>query len=215
MQTSVLTNIQQNSLVKDAMKLHAMHYFMSTLITFTPLSAREVYSFLGHPLPHDEYLSSRLLNRQIKHQMHELHCELTASVLESLEHSLRARTIDHWAPSFSAILIICLCIENLQTAADTMVVCDMLIEDESEGLERTQSMKACAALEQSPFAQCKNLFHDIYKSQNQEIEGGRKSGFNPLRALWNGGQTRLRDEEDLMVRNTCAMISENCELHQR
>ena len=202
-------------LVRSAKMLHAIHYFMSRILTFTEESANKVYQnvqpFGG---PQEPYLSSRLLSRQVKYAMHKLHREITTEVLEGLEKSMRTRTRDSWGPSFCAILVLCLCIEGLQTAADTFIVCDWE-KCEREGVEsqysRTQSAEACQALDDYPFQQCTRLFHDIYRSHKEGNGGERKEGFNPLRALRYEDATKGLDQAtDQMVRSIYSIIYHQC-----
>ncbi|CZR58090.1 uncharacterized protein PAC_07980 [Phialocephala subalpina] len=189
-------------LVQNALRLHTIHYFMSTLITFSEESAEKVSrSIRNYDALLEPYLSSRLLNRQIKYVMHKLHREITIEVLEGLERSLRARTKDSWGPSFCTILILCLCIEDLQIAADTMVVCDMLKKGTESKYTRDQSYQVCLALDEYPFMQCKRLFHDIYKSHKEQNGGAREGGFNPLRSVHEKTPTGLDSTTDAMVRS--------------
>ncbi|KUJ15459.1 uncharacterized protein LY89DRAFT_783598 [Mollisia scopiformis] len=197
-------------LVQNALKMHAIHYFMSTLITFSEESAEKVSrSIRNYDALLEPYLSSRLLNRQIKYVMHKLHRELTIEVLEGLERSLRARTKDSWGPSFCTILILCLCIEDLQIAADTMVVCDMLKKGNESQYTRDQSYQVCLALDEYPFSQCKRLFHDIYKSHKEANGGAREGGFNPLRSVHEKTSTGLDATTDAMVKSVYGVVEES------
>ena len=91
--------------------------------------------------------------------MHKLHRELTLLVLEDVERSLRSRSKDSWGPLFCSILVLCLCIEDLQAAADLMVVWDIKENGESSSFIRNQSYNACEELDEYPFRQCKNFRH--------------------------------------------------------
>lgn len=170
--------------------LHAVHYFMANLVTFSEESARNVFEKVHLLPPYAEPLgrfqSSRLLNRQIKCVMHKLTKDITEEVLDGLEKSMRSKSKSSWGESFCAILILSLCIDSLQTAADTFVVCD-IEKSEKEGIDRSysrrQSFDACQALENYPFLQCKRLFHDIYRSHKQGNGGLREGGFNPFRDI--------------------------------
>ena len=198
-------------LIRSANMLHAIHYFMSHSLTFTEESASKVYQNVQpFGAPQEAYLSSRLLSRQVKYAMHKLHREITVEVLEGLEKSMRSRTRDSWGPSFCAILVLCLCIEGLQIAADTFIVYDWE-KCEEEGIEsqyrRSQSAEACQALEDYPFQQCTRLFHDIYRSHKEGNGGERKEGFNPLRALHEEGVTKGLDQAtDRMARSINSII---------
>ena len=194
------------------MKLHAIHYFMGCLVTFTEKSARELYRRLAPEATREPYLSSRLLNRQIKYVMHKLHREITLKVLEDLERSLRSRTKDSWGPSFCTILILCLCIEGLQTAADVIVVCDMAEKGEAATYNRNQSFNACEELDEYPFRQCKKLFHDIYRSHKDGSSGGRgDKAFNPLKMAAEEDKMGLDLTTEGMVRSIYGVVCSSCE----
>jgi hypothetical protein len=172
-------------LVRSALMLYATHFYMRRVVTFMDESVKRIYQTMGSFESDEElesYLSSRLLNRQIKYVIYKIQQELTASVLEGLEKLLRSRARDSWAPSFCTILVLSLCIEHIETAADIFVVCD--IAKEANGgfqseYRRDQSSEACSELDNYPFRQCTQLFHDIFKS-HREYNGGGKEAFNPL-----------------------------------
>jgi hypothetical protein len=194
-----------------------MQYFMRSLMTFSDDSAAEVLQNVEHfedleaPMP-TAFLSSRLLNRQVKYVMNKLHRDLTANVLEGLERSMRSRTKDSWGTSFCTILILCLCMEGLQVAADSFVVCDMKALGGASEYVRDQSYEACQYLEEYPFYQCKRLFHEIYKSHREGNGAGRDPGFNPLKAIGNGNKTGLDAATDAMLRRMYSMVGESCKL---
>ena len=174
---------------------------------FTEESASKITQCLNPHTPPEPDLSSRLLNRQLKAVIHKLHRDLTVSVLGDLEKAMRTRTEDAWGPSLATILILCLCMEGLQTAADTYVVSDLLKEGTASKYTRKQSSKVCWQLEDYPFEQCRMLFHEIYKSHKDG-----SVAFNPLRAVWEGRETRLDRKTDAMVRSTCGLLQEHCKL---
>jgi hypothetical protein len=187
---------------------------MGCLITFTDQSARELYKTLAPAAKPQPYLSSRLLNRQIKYVMHKLHRELTLVVLDDLERSLRSRIKDSWGPTFCVILVLCLCIENLQTAADVMVICDLHESGESTSSTREQSRRACDDLDQYPFQQCRKLFHNIYRSHKQDIEatkGYQKTCFNPLRSAAEESRMGFDSCTEGMVRSIYGIVVYNFE----
>jgi hypothetical protein len=192
--------------------LHAIHYYMGSLITFSPDCAANIYANCDNlDVPQEPYLSSRLLNRQLKYVMHRIHKDITREVLESLEKSMRSRTKDTWGPNFCSILVLCLCIEGLQTAADTFVVCDIKKEGAASEFKREQSWQACEAVEDYPFQKCTSLFHEIYRSSKVGNGGAREGGFNPLRAMEVGAETGLDSDAatEWMVREIYTMVY-NC-----
>jgi hypothetical protein len=192
-----------------------MHYFMGSLMTFSDDSAAKLLENIERfedpdaPMP-TEFLSSRLLSRQVKYVMNKIHRDLTTRVLEGLERSMRSRTKDSWGTSFCTILILCLCMEGLQAAADTLVVCDMQNKGFGSQYRRDQSYEACQHLEEYPFYQCKRLFHEIYKSHREGNGAGREAGFNPLKAIGNGVETGLDATTDVMLRRMYSMTWESC-----
>jgi hypothetical protein len=161
------------------MQLHAMHYFMARILTFTKDSASMVKRVsrndLGLHLPSD-VISSRLLNRQIKYAMHILHRRQTKTVLQEFERHLKKREQAGWPISFGVVLILCLCMEDIQIAANNFVFSDTEI---SPGL-RSESYKACWQLEDKPYRQCTQLFHDMYRSYKQPNGHASEGGFNPI-----------------------------------
>ncbi|KAL3428254.1 fungal Zn binuclear cluster domain containing protein [Phlyctema vagabunda] len=179
------SNAKDLPLVRKVLMLHAINYFISHVVTFSKESASEVLETAGayaYCSPSEPYLSSRLLNRQVKYGMHKLHRELTREVLEGLEKSMRTKSRDSWGPSLCVLLVLALCIENTQIAADTFVVCDLDNDDDApSGYNRGHSFNACVALEEYPFQQCTRLFHDIYRS-HKEGTRAKDSAFNPFKA---------------------------------
>lgn len=186
---------------------------MACLVTFTNKSARQLYKILAPTATPPPYSSSRLLNRQLKYVMHKLHRETTLEVLEDLERSLRTRTKDSWGPSFCAILTLCICIEDLQTVADLMVVCDIQEKGAAAEYTRHQSYEACAALDEYPFRRCTKLFHDIYKSHRDGNGVGREKAFNPLQMAANGRNIELDPPTERMVKAVHKVTCNSCEFH--
>ena len=161
--------------------------------------------------PQFEYLSSRLLSRQIKYAMHKLHREITLNVLEELERCFRSRTKDSWGISFCTLLIVFLCIEGLQTFADVMVVCE--IKERGEELSeytRKESFKACEELDEYPFRQSAKLFHEIYRCYK---EGRTDKSFNPLRMAGEGNGIGVDEITEGMVKSAYDLVDSHCKFY--
>jgi hypothetical protein len=185
---------------------------MGCLITFSDRSAREIYSALAPEANPHAYLSSRLLNRQIKYAMHKLHREATLLVFEDLERSFHSRTKTSWGPSFCSILLLCFCIEGLQTIADVIAVCAMAEEGDALFYDRDQSYKACTDLDDYPFQQCKKLFHAIYRTNKRDdTQGHAEAVFNPLRMAADAARMGLDACTEGMVRAIYGIVVNNCE----
>ena len=155
---------------------------------------------MNHNEPH---ISSRLLNRQIKYAMLQVQVEETMAVLDELEKSLKTKTIDTWASTFCTILILCLCMENLQTAADTFIIASIEKDGERSKYRREQGLEACQALEQFPYENCVRFFHEVYRSHKearafnplQEDLGSEQLGWNRPKREMVEGIRRLMDKQ--------------------
>jgi hypothetical protein len=159
--------------------LHAMHYFMSRIITFTKESAEKAIEGLQKPhmLKFTQTLSSTLLNLQIKQAMQGLLSETTNAVLEELEAvTSKSKTkAASWADIFCVTLILCMCIEAVQVASDSYAVA-ALRKDPNCGLDR---LGICRALDEKPFKNLTELFHMAYKTPR--VSRKCRLGFNPIR----------------------------------
>jgi hypothetical protein len=172
---------------------------MGMLVTFTEASGDEVHQKLEwEGIPRAPHLSSRLLNRQIKYAMHKLQREITREVLDGLEKLMRSRTRDAWGPTFCTILLLCFCIEGIQTAAETFIVCDIeksQIDFQTAKFNQEHCFTACKNLDTYPYQQTTTLFNEIFRTQR------RREAFNPLRSLRESAITGLEGPADLMAQS--------------
>ena len=152
---------------------------MARILTFTKDSASLVTRVsrkdLGLDFPSD-VISSRLLNRQLKYAMHILHRHQNKIVLQEFESHLKKREQAGWPISFCVVLILCLCMEDIQIATNNFVFSDAEISQEL----RSESYEACWQLEDKPYRQCTQLFHDMYRSYKQPNGHATEGGFNPI-----------------------------------
>lgn len=156
-----------------------MYYFMARVLTFTKDSASMVIRVSRNSLGIDlssDMISSRLLNRQLKHVMHILHQDQMKAVLEGLENHLKKREQAGWPVSFCVVLILCLCMEDIQIAANNFVFSDANLSQRI----RSESHQACWELEDKPYRLCTQLFHDMYRSYKQPNGRATDGGFNPI-----------------------------------
>jgi hypothetical protein len=101
-------------LLKNAIMLHMAFYLMEHIPIISKESAELAVKCLRAPkmLPFEPALVSTLVTRQIKQTMQSLLDDLTAEVLEGLEHELRPRkTKSSWAISFCVISILFMSVE--------------------------------------------------------------------------------------------------------
>jgi hypothetical protein len=162
------------------MMLYATEYFMTRSLLFTDDSAKRAMRSLKRPmqLPYSPDVSSRLITRQVKHEMCKLLHEVTAEVLEGLEKELRSRTRSSWAMSFCIILVLSMYAEMVQVVTDVRLVRQIL---EGSSVSRDISIETCRILDDLPIAQCSEIFHAVYHT-SKPIRGPRNErGFNPIR----------------------------------
>src|SRR5436190_11997049 len=143
--------------------LHAMHYFMSRILVIQKSSAKAAIAGLRLPMqfPYEANTSSKLLNLQLKSFMHLLISDLTGHVLEGLEKELRTRAKASWATSLCVILILSMCIEAIQIAADGYIV-QAIINQRSTASRKDIVIEICRLLDDHAFSHCMGLFHTIY-----------------------------------------------------
>lgn len=157
-----------------------MHYCMTKLVTFTSDSAafllQKQWYLSNTTYDVSSYLSSRLLNRQIKLAIHQLLKETQANTLKCLEKELRKRSRSAWPRAFCVLLILCLCTEDIQIAADTFIT----HPEDGDEFKREESHKMCRGLEIF-HEECAKLFHDVFATTKRLNGHGGDGPFNPLK----------------------------------
>jgi hypothetical protein len=155
---------------------------------------KNVVTSVGSSGDESNFVSSRLLSRQIKFVIHTIHRELIKDVLEGLERQLRSRTKSSWPFTFATIIMLCLGVEDLQIAAQASVKSQNSIE----GPRWEPKSKVCSSLEEFPINTLTRLFHDIYRT-NRGVNRGKigpaqEKGFNPLTATPAPGDSSGLDD---------------------
>jgi hypothetical protein len=154
--------------------------------------------------------SSYLLNLQIKYVLLKMARELASQTLEGLEKSLRSRTKDSWPVSFCTILLLCMCIEEIQIAANIFTMMEAVTTGKQHPTENP-AVEPCRTLELSPLKFITDIFHDVYKSHKSPGEGG----FSPLiqfldGKVLNSGVSGVDQATQDMVRDLGQMITKSC-----
>jgi len=190
-------------LLQHALLLVSIQHFMSRTLFLTDSSASLVCRELG--VPSSTHMFSRLLERQIKCVMLKIQSELLKETLDQLEKCLRSRTVDSWPTSFAVILLLCICAEEMQTAAISAVTTE--VADGATPPAATDATRACIDVEEVVASRLQPLFHDIYKTQKEPREGG----FNPLRdgpldERLGRDETRAVKEFQQLMRDSSAEI---------
>lgn len=165
------------------MMLDSIYYFMGTTLTITDVSQEHLGKCLRKPTmqSYDSNQISRLLNRQIKSAMHALRRELMREVLDELERELRTKGKEAWATCFCVASILCICVEDAQTAMDAFTMHTRVHGAERESPSSEATIQSCRKLEDLLFRHLLNLFHGIYKTHQscKAQNGGRV--YNPIR----------------------------------
>ena len=181
--------------------LYAGYRFMNTGVRFTYASFSTIKASVRNP-PVQNITSRvipRLLNRQLKYTVNDIMKRETRSLLEDLQKELYRKSKSVWATTFCVLLILYICIEEVQTAMEGLV----LHSRENPGSvnpDGEEAILVCRRLDDLPFAHMCELFHMVFKSHkiSDTIAGKRKkkgdtAGFNPLR----GKMVERNDEEGL------------------
>jgi hypothetical protein len=163
--------------------LHAMHNFMGrVLIVIESPGTQACQNLLLSPeVVYDIGVPSRILSRQLKHIMHSLLRDLNQDVLRDLEKKLRTRTPASWAPCFCTILILCICMEEVQASIDGFAVHSSRKKAGEGAITREDGIGISRRLDDLLFADCKVLFHGIYRSGKGSSGQKNESVFNPIR----------------------------------
>jgi hypothetical protein len=171
------------------MMLYAGYRFMNTSVRFTHASLSTIKSNIRNPPVRNitTRVISRLLNRQLKYAVNDVMKRETRSLLEDLQKELHRKSKSSWATTFCVLLILCICIEEVQTAMEGLV----LHSRENAGTvnpDGEDAILVCRRLDDLPFAHMCELFHMVFKSHkiSDTTTGKRKkksdtAGFNPLR----------------------------------
>jgi hypothetical protein len=204
--------IIQSQLLYKAKMLYTMHYFMSRVILLTESSLSTARHALPSPTPvsYDFSLTPRLLHRQIKREVHNILRYTTREVLGSLESELRTRKRSSWPTAFCTILILCLCIEAVQVAADAFVVYTKLRNGGNPTMRREIAIHIARDLDDRPYVDWTALFHAIYKSHKSTRSHKPEKLFNPIRdGLQTNKEEGLGKEEVQLVEGIRQLISEH------
>ncbi|KAF4632185.1 hypothetical protein G7Y89_g5942 [Cudoniella acicularis] len=201
------------------MMLYAARYFLATTIGYTSESAIQVLKTVRKPSQREWNINpiSHLLNRQIKSVMHLLLRELTRDVLEDLEKELRTRSKTVWGVCFSVVLILCLCMEDVQIGVSGAVMHKKLHGPEDEVPSTASVIDTCRKLDELPFGHIMALFHGVYRSQKRPSSTKKDHIYNPIRdgPLVDPNESLDQDSADLVYSIQEIFKSNSTELADR
>src|SRR6266567_483604 len=111
----------------------------------------------------------------------------TSNLLEDLQRELYRKSKSAWATTFCVLLILCICIEEVQTAMEGLVL-HSRANPGSVKPDGEEAILVCQRLDDLPFAHMCQLFHMVFKSHKiSDTSASRRkkksdtAGFNPLR----------------------------------
>jgi len=193
------------------MILYAGYRFLNTGVRFTHASFATVKESVKNPPVQSitSRLISNLLNRQLKYAVNTIMKKETSYLLEDLQKELYRKSKSAWPTTFCVVLILCICIEEVQTAMEGLV----LHARENQGSvnpDGEEAILVCRRLDDLPFAHMCELFHMVFKSHkiSDTSKGKRKkksdtAGFNPLR-----GEMVERNESEGFGKEAVELVSE-------
>jgi hypothetical protein len=207
-----------SKLVQNAMLLYLTYHIMNRVAVFTQPSSLKIREALDlHGLGEiatEAPLSSSVLNLQIKSGLVRRARDLASETLEGLEKSVRSRTKDSWPTSVGTILLLCLCIEEIQAATNIAAAMEAWNAWRS-GKEHSNGLPAvapCRTLELSPLKLIIDIFHGVYRTARHIGGGPKDDGFNPLRQFLDGKGSDLSVDDPTrdMVCSLGRMITDSC-----
>ena len=199
----------QNKSVHGAVTLNALYYSMASLVTFTPGSIQAVSHLPVTRFGNSEafYITSRLLNRQVKVAFYHLLKAAQKDVLKDFERELRTRSRTAWPTAFCIALLLCMCVEDIQIAADYYVT----YKEDGETCDRKDSHKICNELETLPYGRCTSMFHEVFATFKSPNGHGGEGSFNPFKQgqfsrdeLDGAAQTLVSEIQDIF-KNHCKL----------
>ncbi|KAK7428538.1 hypothetical protein QQZ08_004976 [Neonectria magnoliae] len=168
-----------SAIVKRALSIYCMHYIMTAHLC---LSGRTINSLSPTGLiPQNiQYLTSRVLSRQVKSIVDELMMRETQLLFELFSKSLKPKSRREWAPCLAAFLTLCLFMEAVEAITETFVISE-IEKNKKDGsrqqYSRSLSVNQCKEVENMPFKQFAYQFHQVYQTHTKEANA---KSFNPL-----------------------------------
>jgi hypothetical protein len=193
------------------MMLYAGYRFMNTGVRFTHASFSTVKESVKKPPAQNitSRLICRLLNRQLKYAVNDIMKRETSNLLEDLQKELYRKSKSAWATTFCVLLILCICIEEVQTAMEGLVL-HSRENPSSVKPDGEEAILVCRRLDDFPFAHMCELFHMVFKSHKiSDTSAGKRrkksdtAGFNPLR-----GEMVKRNESEGFGKEAVELVSE-------
>ncbi|KAI1467064.1 uncharacterized protein F4812DRAFT_430994 [Daldinia caldariorum] len=169
----------QVTLVKRALSIYVTHYVLTRQLCLTEATIVSLQDTNMVPRG-NPWLTSRVLNRQVKAVLDEMLLKEMQSLFEGFSKSLKPKLRREWAPCLAAFLVLCLFMETVETAADTFVISQNEIAFRNRSrpeYQRDFALALCREIDNLPFKQFAYQFHQVYQTHTRDT--GAKA-FNPL-----------------------------------
>lgn len=202
-------NRRDVAMVKRALTIYTMHFVMTRHLCLTERCVADLAptGLVPQGVP---FVTSRVLNRQIKAVLDEMLCQEVQKLFENFSKSLKPKLRSEWAPCLASFLVLCLIMEAIETAADTFVISENEVNLQRyypPRWKRSFVLKVNGEIENMPFKQFAFQFHQIYQTHSRDAAA---RSFNPLLDDTCFEQAELdRDAED-MVQKLRRFVDEDC-----
>lgn len=156
-------------IVKQALVIYTMHYMMAQHLSIAKESILKFKSTKLMP-QEDDFLTSRMLGRQVKTILDELLQEEVDKLFKMFSRELKPKSRASWAPCLAAFLVLCLFMEAVGLVIDRFVNAHNEKELQSDrspknsGYLRSEAVNLSRAIENMPFRQFAFQFHNVYQT---------------------------------------------------
>ena len=204
-------NHNKNDLLLKAIMVDRIYYVKSGYILFSDSSAPKVLESLRNPPKvTPEYLTSRMLNRQIKGVFNLSLEDLQPQVLVEFS-TLKDKNRNNYLPYLCVLLVICMCVEGLQIAIDAFAIkaikavenlnADAFTLKAKKAEFRKWAEENCIELE-------KCAYHAwVFLSGYMKLNLKNKTNF--LNGFPRGSHSRYTEAEVKFIDDLCQIITEN------
>ncbi|KAL8303567.1 hypothetical protein RB597_004981 [Gaeumannomyces tritici] len=199
----------KSEIVDKALRVYTNHYILTRHLNVTPKGLSQLMRMRLASQNHDSQ-TTRLLNRQFKAVLDEVHKQEMAELFNLFSKLLKPKMRKEWAPCMAAFLILTLFMEDLEVTIDVFGTSQNQIDKDrerrpSEEFKRSHMLAMNREIEHMPFRQFAYQFHQIYQTHSTDAS---TKPFNPL------VDASLLDEQNLdpaameMVRSLRDMMND-------
>lgn len=171
----------KSEIVDKALRVYTNHYILTRHLNVTPKGLGQLMRMRLASQNHDSQ-TTRLLNRQFKAVLDEIHKQEMAELFNLFSKLLKPKMRKEWAPCMAAFLILTLFMEDLEVTIDVFGTSQNQIDKDrerrpSEEFKRSHMLAMNREIEHMPFRQFAYQFHQIYQTHSTDAS---TKPFNPL-----------------------------------